>query len=308
MTKPGSAAGWPYRKRPKRKVNGFDVFIFVFCVTFAFICFYPLWYVILVSVMPMSEYAKRPIPILPRGTLDFQYYRIMFSNEHFYRSVMVSGAKTVLGTFLAVMATSMMAYGVSKRHVPGMRMVNFMVIMTMYFSGGLMPTYFLYRDIGILKTFWAMVIPMILNVTYYILMRNYFLHELPWELEEAALLDGANQVTAFFRVVVPTSAPMIAAITLFIAVFHWNDWYSYNTYISSVPQLRPLSNMLRDVLKNQNFLQNISLQAEATVGFTPPPMQLRMTTIVLATLPILIVYPFLQKYFTKGLMLGAVKG
>lgn len=296
------------RRRKGLRFNGFDVFVFAFCVVFAIICFYPLWYVVIISVMPSADFVQRPVPILPPANLNFQYYAALFSSSHFYNSVVISVVKTVLGTSLSVFVTSMMAYGVSKRHVPGMKVVNVMVIITMYFSGGLMPTYFLYRDIGILKTFWAMVLPMALNISYFIIMRNYFLHELSQELEEAALLDGANQATAFFRIVLPTSAPMIAAITLFIAVFHWNDWYSYHTYVNPVPSLRPLSNMLREVLVSPQFVNNISMQAEAAMGFKPPPVQLRMTTIVVATLPILIVYPFLQKYFTKGLMLGAVKG
>lgn len=300
--------GMQPRKRKRIRFNGFDVFVFCFCVLFAIICFYPLWYVILISVMPNAEFVQRPVPVLPSLNMNFEHYMALFSSNHFYNAVLVSVVKTVLGTVLSVMVTSMMAYGVSKRFVPGMKAVNIMVIITMYFSGGLMPTYFLYRDIGILKTFWAMVLPMALNVSYFIIMRNYFLHTLSQELEEAALLDGANQATAFFRIVLPTSAPMIAAITLFIAVFHWNDWYSFRTYVEPNPSLRPLSNMLRDVLVSPQFVNNLSMQAEATLGIKPPPVQLRMTTIVVATLPILIVYPFLQKYFTQGLMLGAVKG
>jgi ABC-type glycerol-3-phosphate transport system permease component len=259
-----------------------------------------------ISVMPYSEFINRPIALFPTSGLDFQYYQAIVQNVAFLRSVVISVAKTALATALSICVTSIMAYSVSKRHIPGMRLINFLVILTMYFGGGLIPVYLLYRDLGLLRTFTVMVIPFALNVGYYIIMRNYFLHEISSELEEAAMLDGANPIVAFFRVVLPTSAPMLAAITLFIAVAMWNDWYSFHTYVN-VPAMRPLANMLREILTNQNFVSNLSSEAQATLGFKPPPVALRMTTVIVSTVPILIVYPFLQRYFTKGLMLGAVK-
>ena len=121
------------------------------------------------------------------------------------------------------------------------------VIITMYFGGGLIPTYLLYRDIGILKTIWPMVLPMAMNVVYFVIMRNYFMYSVPKGLEEAAMLDGANQIQIFFRIVLPTSSAMIAAVALFIAVYHWNDWYNFMMYVN-VNKLQPYSWMLRRVL------------------------------------------------------------
>ncbi|MDR1532346.1 MAG: carbohydrate ABC transporter permease [Clostridiales bacterium] len=291
----------------RRRFGGFDVFVTVFCLLFALVCFFPLWYVFVVSIMPYSEFVQHPLAIFPTSGIDLQYYRAIFSNASIWNAIFYSVVKTGLATGLSVIITAAMAYGVSKRHIPGMQVVNVMTIVTMYFGGGLIPVYLLYRDLGLLRSFWAMVLPFSLNVGYYIIMRNYFLHELSSELEEAAHLDGANPIQAFFRVVLPTSAPMIAAVTLFIAVAMWNDWYSFHTYVN-VPAIRPLANTLREILTKNNLVNSISNEAQALLGFKPPPVALRMATVIVATTPILIVYPFLQKYFAKGLMLGAVKG
>jgi ABC-type glycerol-3-phosphate transport system permease component len=310
---PGSASpsGAPGLRRSRRlrlvRFGGFDVFVNVFCLLFAVICFFPLWYVLVVSIMPYSEFINSPVAIFPTSGVDLQYYRAIFGNANIWRSIVVSVVKTGMTTVMSVVVTSAMAYGVSKRHVPGMKAVNVMTIITMYFGGGLIPVYLLYRDLNLLRSFWAMVVPFALNVGYYVIMRNYFLHELSAELEEAAFLDGANPVVAFFRVVLPTSAPLLAAVALFIAVAMWNDWYSYHTYVN-VPAVRPLANMLREVLTKNDLVNSISSEAQAMLGFKPPPVALRMATVIVATTPILIVYPFLQKHFTKGLMLGAVKG
>jgi ABC-type glycerol-3-phosphate transport system permease component len=295
------------RRRFRLHFGWFDVFVNVFCLLFAVVCFFPLWYVFVVSIMKYEEFVQTPVALFPTSGVDLQYYRAIFGNANIWNSIVISVIKTVMATVLSVVVTAAMAYGVSKRHIPGMKAINVMTIVTMYFGGGLIPVYLLYRDLGLLRSFWAMVLPFALHVGYYVIMRNYFLHELSAELEEAAQLDGANPVVAFFRVVLPTSTPMIAAIALFIAVAMWNDWYSYHTYVN-VPAVRPLANMLREVLTKNDLVNSIASAAQATLGFKPPPVALRMATIIVATTPILIVYPFLQKHFTKGLMLGAVKG
>ncbi len=297
----------PAPKRRKKKVTLFDVFVTVFCLLFAVICFFPIWYVIVVSLTPYKDFVSNPVAILPPWPLDFSYYQAIFSTTVFRTSMLLSVFKTIGGTLLSLMVTAMMAYGVSKEQAPGMKVVNLLVIITMYFGGGLIPTYLLYRDIGILKTIWPMVLPMAMNVGYFVIMRNYFMYSVPKGLEEAAMLDGANQIQIFFRIVLPTSSAMIAAVALFIAVYHWNDWYNFMMYVN-VNKLQPYSWMLRRVLVDPSFVNNMASDAQnALGGAKPPPMQLRMSTIVVATLPIMCVYPFLQKYFAQGMMLGAVK-
>lgn len=294
--------------RFKLKFNFFDVFIFVFCVGYAFVCFYPLWYVFIVSITPMEEFVKQDYIFLLPVNPDFQYYQAVFHTSSFRSSILVSIFKTGFGTLLCLLVTTTTAYGTSKVKVPGMKLLNRLVVFTMYFGGGLIPTYFLYRDIGILKTIWPLVLPMALNVGYYVVVRNYFSYTISADLEDAAMLDGANPVQVFVRIILPTSVAMLAAIGLFIAVYHWNDWYNFHMYVK-VNRLQPFAYVLRRVLTDHSFVNGMSNEAQAAMQMpAPPPQQLRMATIIVACLPIMCVYPFLQKHFTKGMMLGAVKG
>lgn len=296
-----------YRKM-KLNFNLFDVFVFAFCVTFAIICFYPMWYVFVVSVTPYKDFINKSLVLFPPLKPDFQYYVAIFTSQLFKNSIIVSVVKTLIGTLLSVLVTSMMAYGVSKSKIKGMKTINFLVVFTMFFSGGLIPTYFLYRDLHLLKTFWVMVIPSALSTVYFIIMRNYFSYSVPSELEEAATIDGANDIKVFYKIVLPISIPMMAAISLFIAVIHWNDYYNYMMYVN-VTKYQPYVWVLRRMLVEHSLANQLSAGAAAAMG-TPkiPAFALRMATIVCAMLPIMVVYPFLQKYFAKGILIGAVKG
>jgi ABC-type sugar transport system, permease component len=295
------------RKRWWRRITLLDVFVVLFTVTFALVCFYPMWFVFLASITPYSEYIQNRLMVWFPNTIDLQYYIAVFSTEVFSRALFVSVVKTVLGTFLSVLITSMMAYGVSKTHIKGMTPINFLVVFTMLFSGGLIPEYMLYHDLGMLRSFWVMVLPSVLNVFYFVIMRNYFAYAAPKELEEAAMIDGASEVRTFFQVILPTAKPMLAAVALFIAVFHWNDYYSYMMFISNQPDLQPFAWVLRRTLVDPSLMNQIRSQV-ASVGMPVlPPIGLRMATIIIAMLPILVVYPFLQPFFAKGMMLGALK-
>ena len=201
----------------------------------------------------------------------------------------------------------MMAYGASKERIKGMRAVNFLVVFTMFFSGGLIPSFILVQRLRLYDTFWAMVIPQLLATGNFIIMRNYFSYSIPVELEDACAIDGANEVQVFFKIVIPISKPMFAAIALFVAVANWNDWYSYLIHVRK-RDLRPFVEVLRRLLINPNeYLGGIS--GGPGPGITVmPPAPLKMTTIMIAMLPILMLYPFLQKHFAKGILIGAVKG
>lgn len=292
----------------KAKFNFFDVFVVTFCVLFGIICFYPIWYVIIVSITPYNEFINKTVVLLPPINPDFQYYKAILSSSLFQQSIFISVFKTVVTTFLSVVVTAMMAYGVSKTHVKGMNLINFLVVCTLYFSGGLIPTYFLYRDLHMIKTILPMILPAVLNVTYFIIMRNYYLYSVPAELEEAATVDGANQMTIFFKLVIPISVPMIAAVSLFIAVAQWNDYFQYMMFVNK-PTLQPYVWVLRRMLVDHTFTNTLSANAQAQLGIPHiPAFALRMATIVTAMLPIMVVYPFLQKYFAQGMLIGAVKG
>lgn len=293
--------------RQRLGFNFYDVFVVTFCVLFALICFYPMWYVFIASLTPYEEFVKGGLMLWPTGGVDFQYYNVIFNNSSFISSLWISASKTVIGTALSLLVTSTMAYAVSKVHVPGMKMLNLLTVFTMFFSGGLVPTYMLYKDLGLIRSYWVMVIPYALSITYYIVMRNYFSYSVSSELEDAASIDGCNEVRIFFQIILPLSKPMLAAVGLFLAVGFWNDYYSYMMYISSKPALQPFAWVLRRVLTDSQMMAQMRSGATSVGSQLPPPMALRMSTIICAMLPIMCVYPFLQKHFAKGIMIGAVK-
>ncbi len=300
-------------RQPRRSMrqalgfNFFDVFVLVFCVGFAVVCFYPLWYVLIASVTPYEEFVKGGLMLWPSGGVDLQYYKTIFSNSSLVNSMWISVSKTVIGTVLSLLVTSTMAYAVSKSYVKGMKLLNVLVVFNLFFSGGLIPQYLLYMDLGLIRNYWVMVLPGALNITYFIIMRNYFSYSVPTELEEAARIDGCNDISVFFRVIIPLSKPMLAAVGLFIAVIQWNDYYQYMVFIASKPQLQPFAWVLRRILTDQTMMSQVRNGAMSLGAQLPPPMALRMATIICAMLPIMCVYPFLQKHFAKGMMLGAVK-
>ena len=200
-----------------------------------------------------------------------------------------------------------MAYAVSKVHIRGMKLINALVVFNLFFAGGLIPQYMLYKSLHLTGNFWVMVLPGTLNISYFIIMRNYFSFSVSRELEDAAMIDGCNEVGIFFRIVMPLSRGMIAAVTLFIAVINWNDYYNYMMFIGNKTKLQPFAWVLHRMLTDKSLMNQVRNGA-ASLGFTlPPPMALRMATIICATLPIVIIYPFIQPYFTKGMTLGAVK-
>lgn len=286
--------------------NFYDIFVYAFCILFALVCVYPMWYVFVASITPYEEYIKGGLMLWPRG-VDFQYYISIFSTRSFLNSLWISVSKTVLATVLSVLVTSTMAYAVSKTHVRGMKVINALVVFNLFFTGGLIPQYILYQDLHLLRSYWVMVIPGALNITYFIIMRNYFTYSVPKDLEEAAKLDGCTDVGVFFKVVLPVSRPMIAAVTLFIAVINWNDYYNYMMFISNKTNLQPFAWILRRMLTDKSLMNTVRSGAVSLGLELPPPMALRMATIICAMLPIMCVYPFLQKHFTSGITLGAVK-
>lgn len=178
--------------------NFYDVAVTIFCVAFGLLCFYPLWYCLVASVMPYEEYVKGGLMLWFKG-IDLQYYIQIFSTKVYTNSLLVSAVKTVLATALSVLVTSAMAYAVSKVHIRGMKLINALVVFNLFFAGGLIPQYMLYKSLHLTGNFWVMVLPGTLNISYFIIMRNYFSFSVSRELEDAAMIDGCNEVGIFFR-------------------------------------------------------------------------------------------------------------
>ena len=296
-------------RKKKFQFNLFDIFAVVFCCATGLICFYPMWYVFLGSIDPSDFVASKGIiQIIPSDVPSFRYYTAILSGSAFLRAISVSFYKTFITSILSLIITSMMAYGISKKYIKGMDFFNLLIIFTMFFGGGLIPTFLLIRALKLYDTFWAMVIPQIFSVGNFIIMRNYFSYSVPKELEDASVIDGANEFVMFFRIIIPISMPMFAAIFLFEAVRNWNDWYSYLIFVNK-QELRPIIEVLRKILIDPTVYMGTRSTniMGGNISFMPPAA-LKMTTIMIATMPILLLYPFLQKYFAKGILIGAVKG
>ncbi|HOJ12621.1 MAG TPA: carbohydrate ABC transporter permease, partial [Clostridiales bacterium] len=257
----------------RRKIgfNFFDVFIYIFCLSFAFISFYPIWYVFLGSISPYENVTATIMPLIPDFKPTFQYYKHIFARSMFQKALIMSLLKTVLASVGSITVTSMLAYAVSKKHMKGMKFINVMVIFTMFFSGGLIPYYLLMKNLKLLGSFWAMVIPYFFSTYHFIILRNYYSYSIPHALEDAAVIDGANDMILFFRISIPVSMPVIAALLLFETVGHWNDWTGYMIYVDN-PRYMPFMYLVQISLKsigNMNTGQS-GIQLADELTFSPP--------------------------------------
>ncbi len=272
----------------------------------ALITLFPFYNVVIMSLARYRDILATPLYIWPKG-LDFGTYRLLFHNPLLVNSFFVSVFITVVGTAVSMAITIPTAYAMSKPDLPGRRTLFMIVIFSMYFSGGLIPWYLVIRGIGLVDSLLVLMLPVAFNVFYMILMKNYFL-TMPESLEESARMDGAGNITILTRIVIPTAAPIIATIGLFYAVSRWNDWFMGMLFIRTPTRL-PLQNILRRVVIEANLELGNDMANEMRDAFTKTyPMSIQMATVVVTIVPILLVYPFLQKYFTQGLLLGSIKG
>jgi len=265
---------------------------------------FPFYQVVLLSFADMTSYARHPLYLLPY-CFDLTGYKTIFEDPMFFTSLGVTLFITVVGTTLNMLLSVMGAYVLSRKYLIGRKFFLNMIIFTMLFNGGLIPTYLVIKNLGLVNTIWAMILPCGISTYYLIIMKNYFM-SLPDSLLEAARLDGANEYHILTKVVLPISVPFMATFILFYAVERWNEWYLANLYINKAA-LYPLQTYLRNVLISMsNTLNDIAkqfMQGHAKVNSTA----VQMATIVVATVPILCVYPFVQKHFVKGVMVGGIK-
>jgi putative aldouronate transport system permease protein len=262
----------------------------------------PFLYIFSVSFSSIEEYLRKDFILWPDHWVT-DAYRYILSNDKFIKSVLVTIFITVLGTTLNLAFTSTMAYALSKPFY-GQKLFLFMVLFTFLFSAGIIPTYLIVKATGLLNSVWALIIPVLISPWNLIVFSQFF-KSIPEELNEAALIDGAGPFTVFAQVVLPLSKPALATFGLFYAVMHWNSYFTGMLYLSN-PKLWTIQLLLRQIVVVND---TSSLSAEQFVNVQPPPAEtIQMAAILLATLPILVVYPFLQKHFAKGVMIGSVKG
>ena len=265
---------------------------------------FPFYQVVLLSFADMASYAKHPLYLLPY-CFDLTGYKTIFEDPMFFTSLGVTLFITIVGTSLNMFLSVIGAYVLSRKYLMGRKVILNMIIFTMLFNGGLIPTYLVIKNLKLVNTVWAMILPCGISTYYLIIMKNYFM-SLPDSLLEAARLDGANEWSILTKVVLPISVPFMATFILFYAVERWNEWYLANLYINKAA-LYPLQTYLRNVLISMsNTLNDIAkqfMQGHAKVNSTA----VQMATIVVATVPILCVYPFVQRHFVKGVMVGGIK-
>ncbi|MCS6848319.1 MAG: carbohydrate ABC transporter permease [Anaerolineae bacterium] len=288
-----------------RKISVVDVAIYLFLILLAVIMVFPFYNMILVSVADYVDIIETQIYVYPKS-IDLQNYRMALLLPNFVNSALVSVFVTVVGTLLSMVVTTLGAYVLSRRNFPLKGFFFYFIVFTMYFGAGLIPWYLVMKELGLINNIWGMVIPPLINTFYLILMRNYF-QSIPPDIEESARIDGANDIQILVNILVPISAPIIATISLFYAVDRWNDWWLGMILIQD-PKLMPLQLLLRNlVIANTLDLGSDMMNIMRTSRIQVHSRSLQMAVVTITTIPILLVYPFLQKHFTKGILLGSIK-
>ncbi|UQZ37101.1 ABC transporter permease [Paenibacillus sp. PK3_47] len=283
--------------------------IYILLAILAFMSFYPFWNAAVISFNNGTDTMRGGITFWPRQ-FSLENYSVVFQDSRLINGFMISVLRTVIGTLASIAATAVFAYGMSKSELMGRKFYMVFCIITMYFSGGLIPTFLLIRELGMFNSFWVMVIPGLISVWNMIIFRTFF-KGIPAGLEESARIDGCSNWGVLMRIVLPLSGPVIATLSLFTAVYHWNDWFTPSIYISNI-DLMPIQTKLQQIL-NSNIMAEQMAQLDAAAQGRMNKMRavttksLSMATMMVATIPILCVYPFLQKYFVKGVMVGSLK-
>jgi putative aldouronate transport system permease protein len=279
----------------------FDILNIALLLGLALITVLPLLYVFAGSFASEAEIRSRSFFLWPHEFVT-STWAYMFDAGTFVRALITTIGVTAVGVVVQVALTLTMAYPLSKRYLPGRALFLNLVIFTLVFSGGMIPLYLVVRDLGLLDSYWALILPLAINPFYLVIVKTFF-QALPESLEEAARIDGANELGVFWRIVLPLSKPIIATFSLFYAVAIWNDYMSPLLYISDAKKWT-LQVLVRQLTAPEADSAN-ALDALQSYAF--PEQGLKFAVIVIATVPILLVYPFLQKHFAKGVLIGSVK-
>ena len=279
-----------------------DIFKVLFLALVVIICVYPFWNIFIVSINDATDAMRGGLYFLPRK-LSFASYKDILTRSTFLHSILVTLARTLVGTPLAVLVTTALAYVLSRKEMLWKKPITLIFIFTMYFGGGLVPYYMVLKNLGVLDHFIVYIFPNLVSVYNMILVRNY-IEGMPDAIFESAKIDGANDLVIFFRMILPLSKPIIMTIALFVAIMHWNSWFDAYLYTNS-QNLKVMQSILVEIL-NQYQTAGANLAANRAASNITPD-SIRMAATMVATIPIILVYPFIQKYFVKGIMLGSVK-
>ena len=299
----------------KRKRIGeekrFQIFGNIVMAVITFNAIVPLVLLLISSFTDDSALVRNGYSFLPEKLSTYAYQYIFTSGNSLTTAYIMSFVLTAVGTVVGLTITTLLAYGLSKKFLPARGVITFLVVFTMLFNGGLVPTYMNYVNVFKVKdTFFGLLLPgLLMNAFNVMMMKSYFVSGVPDEILEAAYIDGANEYQTFLKIAFPLAKPIVATIALFIGIGYWNDWMNGYIYLSKNTRLYTIQNLLNRMMQNIQFLQQNSSTISSNAGLASiPAVSVRMAMAVVGILPIVIVYPFIQNNFVKGITLGGVKG
>ncbi|NLX70362.1 MAG: carbohydrate ABC transporter permease [Clostridiales bacterium] len=295
-----------------RVFNTINIIIMLLIV---FVTLYPFINSLAISLNDADDTTRGGITFYPR-VFTFRNYELIFENPLIYNAYIVTVGRTIIGVVTSLFFTATLAFGMAHSNLKGRRFYTILCIIPMYFGGGLIPYYFLIRSLGLMNSFWVYIVPSLVGIWNMLLMRTYFMG-IPAALEESARIDGANYLTVFFKIILPISTPILATIALFIGVGQWNSWFDAFIFITD-QELKPMQTVLLSIISEARYAERLAQAAAAGAatadagklgkGVTVNVRSITKATMIVTILPIVMVYPFLQRYFIKGVMIGSLKG
>lgn len=271
------------------------------------VTFYPFYFILIMSFNEGLDAQRGGIYFFPR-VFTLENYATFLHDPQWINAIFVTAVRTVIGTTLTLVLTCVVAYGLSFKELVYRKFYLLLIIISMYFPPGLIPYYVVLKQIGLINNFWVYIFPGLLNL-FFVLVAISFFQEIPKELRESCLLDGASEFRIFISIVIPVSMPLIATMALFVGVGHWNSWFDSAFFVPTKKELRTLGYVLVSVINKSQMSGSLTaISASQRSTTTTTPMSIQMTAMIIAVAPIMCVYPFLQRYFVKGIMIGAVKG
>lgn len=284
--------------------NFTDVVLFIILTLLALAILYPIYNTLLISLVPQKEYLSNPLMLWPK-TINFDSYKYVFDSPKIVKAFCNSVFIVIVATLYNMLLSVTVAYALTKKF-PGNKAIRLLLIFTMYFHGGLVPTYLMMKGLHLLNSIWVLIVPTGANVAYIILLQR-FLEDIPYELEEAAKIDGSSEIGILFKIVLPLALPAMATFALYYAVDHWNSWYPGMIYIKDVSK-QPIQTVLRTIIQDASAAQNPAMAANDFQKQEVFGQGVKMAAVFITMIPVMCLYPFLQRYFVGGLTVGAVKG
>lgn len=292
-------------RRKRARIAAFDWGVLVFLIIVFLITFIPLWYVVVISLTPLQLTKAAGYNLfLPPTQWSFGAYLQMLSQNAFLQALLNSVILTVSGVIVSLVLTTLTAYALTFKDMPGRNFFLTLIIFTFLFNPGLIPTYLVVKNLNLLDNYLAIILPPAINV-YYLLVMKVFFQNIPASLRESAIIDGANELQVLWRVILPLCKPILLTIGLFYAVYLWNDYFYPILYLSN-PDLTPLPVLLYNILTS-NGANGINTYVETNALYTVPQEALKMAAVILSMIPMLCIYPWIQRYFTRGVLLGSIK-